>query len=373
MNRYSSLLLSLSLILAACGSKQQNGAPANRVKSLKVLTVSPASVEVYTDFPAVIQGENVVEIRPKIDGYIEQIFVDEGATVRKGQLLFRISNPQYAQDLRSAEASVRTAEAELESAQMTVNKVRPLVEKDIISSYELESAEYTLRTKQAALAEKKAAVANAQTNVGYTSITSPMNGIIGTLPNKVGSYISSASSDPLTTISSSGNMYAYFSMNEKYLLDISRKVAGTTLQDKLKHFPQVNLLLADGSLYPDKGRIETASGLVTTETGAVNFRATFPNPLSILKSGNSGVLRLPQTIDTALIIPQSATYDLQGKHFVYMVAQDSTVKNTAIEVTATPDGKSYVVNSGLKPGDVVAIEGASSLKDGEKIIPQGNE
>ncbi len=369
MKKYYPTIVFIAALFASCSNKQQNNNAAGQIKSYKVLTVEPDTVGIYYDFPAVIQGENVVEIRPKIDGYVEKIFVDEGATVKKGQLLFRISNPQYEQDLRSAEASLRTAEAEMESAQMTVNKVRPLVQKDIISSYELESAEYTLKTKQAAVTEAKSAVTNAEINVGYTSITSPMNGIIGSLPHKEGSYINSSSTDPLTTISSLSNMYAYFSVNEKQLLDISMKMEGATLQDKLKHFPDVRLLLPDGTLYPDKGRIETASGLVNTETGSVSFRATFPNPLSILKSGNSGIIRLPKTIDSALVIPQSATYDLQGKHFVYVVAKDSTVKNTAIDVTPTPDGKSYIVKSGLAPGDVVAVEGASELKDGEKIIP----
>lgn len=361
-------LMSLSVLLASCGKKQQNSSVGAQEKSLKVMTVEPQTVEIYYDFPTTIQGENVVEIRPKIDGYIEKIYVDEGATVQKGQLLFRISNPQYEQELRSAEAAVRTAQAEVESAQMTINKVKPLVDKEIISSYELESAKYTLRTKQAALAEANATVANARTNVGYTVITSPINGIMGNMPYKVGSYISSSTSEPLTTISSSGNMYAYFSLNEKYLLEIS-KLPGSTLQEKLKNFPDVSLLLSDGSMYSEKGRIETASGLVTSETGAVDFRATFPNPMAILKSGNSGVLRLPRNIDSALVIPQSATYDLQDKHFVYVVNKDNTVKNTAVETTATPDGKSYLITSGLKPGDVIAIEGVSSMKDGEKIVP----
>ncbi|MFT4155692.1 efflux RND transporter periplasmic adaptor subunit [Parafilimonas sp.] len=370
-NRYYTGI-ALLLLLASCSGRQQNNNTTAQAKSYKVATVQPDTVTLYNDFPAVIQGEKVVEIRPKIDGYVEKIYVDEGAAVRKGQLLFRISNPQYEQDLRSAEASVKTAEANLATAQMTVNKVQPLVEKDIISKYELESAAYDLAAKKAALAEARAAVANARTNVGYTVITSPMNGVIGLLPNKEGSYISSSSTDPLTTISSSGNMYAYFSLNEKQLLDLSRTVKGATLQEKLKQFPPVELILSDGSLYTEKGRVETASGIVTTETGSVSFRATFPNPLGILKTGTSGNVRMPRTIDSALVIPQSATYDLQDKHFVYVVASDSTVKSTTVDVTPTPDGQSYVVNSGLKAGDVISLQGTNELKDGEKIIPERN-
>ncbi|MFT3827038.1 MAG: efflux RND transporter periplasmic adaptor subunit [Chitinophagaceae bacterium] len=362
------------LLLSSCGNSGSNqskqGQPAMGPKSYAVKTIAPEKVTLYTDYPATIEGEQEVEIRPKIDGYVEKIYVDEGATVTKGQVLFRIFSPQYQQELRTAEAGIKTAEADVSTAEMNVNKVRPLVEKDIISKYELESAEYTLQSKKAALAQAQATLANARANVGYTVITSPVNGVIGTLPNKVGSLVSSTSTNPLTTVASSGNMYAYFALNEKQLLDLSRNYKGSTLQQKLKQMPAVYLLLSDGSLYTEKGKVETASGFVTTETGSSNLRATFPNPLGILKSGNSSNVRIPRTIDSALVIPQSATYDLQGKRFVYVLSKDSTVKNTAITVSATPDGQSFVVESGLQQGDIVVTEGTSELKDGVKIAPK---
>lgn len=356
--------------IAACGSSnKQQGAPTGP-KAYKVMAVTTQKTILYNDYPATIQGQEVVEIRPKIDGYVEAIYVDEGATVRKGQLLFRINNPQYAQDLRTAEAGIKTAEANVSAAELTVNKTRPLVEKDIISKFDLESAELTLKAQQAALAQAQATLANARTNVGYTVITSPTNGIIGTLPNKVGSLVSGTSTNPLTTISSSGNMYAYFALNEKQLLEISRIYPGATLQQKLKQLPAVELLLSDGSLYDKKGRVETASGLISTETGSSNLRATFPNPIGILRSGASGNVRIPHAVDSALLVPQSATYDLQGKRFVYVVGKDSTVKNTAITVTPTSDGQSFVVGQGLNTGDRIVTQGIAELKDGGKIIPQ---
>lgn len=370
----------LALVVAAalfssCGSSDNSKAAgaqpgADQPKPYDVKTVSPEKVTLYTDYPASIQGEQEVEIRPKIDGYVEKIYVDEGATVKKGQLLFRIFSPEYQQALRTAEAGIKTAEADVSTAQMEVNKVRPLVEKDIISSYELESAEYTLQSKKAALAQAQATLANARANVGYTNIESPVNGVIGTLPNKVGSLVSSTSTNPLTTVSSSGNMYAYFGLNEKQLLELSRTYKGETLPQKLKQLPAVSLLLSDGSLYEKQGRVETVSGLITTETGSGNLRATFPNPIGILKSGNSGNVRIPRTEDSAIVVPQSATYDLQGKRFIYVVGKDSTVKSTAITVSATPDGQSFVVDGGLQVGDKVVIKGASDLKDGTKIVPQ---
>lgn len=364
-------LLMAGLLLSACGEKKKAGLPgAGAVKDYKVKTLTTEKALLYTDFPATIQGLEVVEIRPKIDGFVEKIYVDEGATVKKGQLLFRISNPQYEQDLRTAEAGIKTAQAEVSTAEMQVNKVRPLVEKDIISKYELESAEYALQAKRAALAQANAAVANARTNVGYTNITSPANGVIGNLPNKAGALVSSASAQPLTTISAAGNVLAYFSVNEKQLLNISRMYKGATLQDKLKGAPDVDLILADGSTYDQKGRIQTASGLVTTETGSMQFRASFPNPVGILRSGSTGSVRIPRNLDTAILVPQVATYDLQGKRFAWQVQPDSTVKSVAITVRPTPDGQSFVVEDGLKVGDVIVAEGITDLKDGAKIIPK---
>lgn len=354
-------------LLTACGNHEQSRSQG--AKPYQVDTLSPQSVTLYTDYPATIQGQDVVEIRPRIDGYVENIYVDEGATVKKGQLLFTISNPQYEQDLRTAQAGIKTAEASVNSAQITVDKTRALVEKEIISHFELETAELTLQSEKATLAQAQATLANAQANLGYTRITAPVDGVIGLINHKRGSLVSSTSTDPLTTISSAGNMYVYFGVNEKQLLQLSRVLEGKTLQEKLKRLPEVTLLLADGTEYDQPGRVETASGLITTETGSSNLRATFPNPMGILRSGGSGSVRIPRDMDNALLIPQQATYELQGKHFAYKVNQDSTVASTPIETLATPNGQSFVITAGLSTGDVVVAQGVSQLKDGTKISP----
>ncbi|MFD2574497.1 efflux RND transporter periplasmic adaptor subunit [Spirosoma soli] len=368
------LILSFSagLLLASCSSHsgKKDDKTQSQPKTYSVLTVNPRQVTLYTDFPAIIQGQQNVEIRPKIDGYVEAIYVDEGATVTKNQRLFRINAPQYAQDVRTAQAGIQTAQADVNAAQMAVNKVRPLVEKDIISKYQLESAQYTLDSKEAALAQAQATLVNARTNLGYTLITSPVSGVIGSIPYKIGSLITSTTTNPLTTISSISKVYAYFSLNEKQLLDFTRDVKGSTLQDKLTKVPDVMLLLPDGSVYGYKGRIKTAIGQIDTQTGSSNFRATFPNPLGLLRSGNSGTVRIPRTLDSALIVPQSATYELQDKHFLYTLGQGNKVYTTAVTVTPTPDGQYYVVQQGLKPGDRVVLDGGNALKDGVLIKPR---
>ena len=357
------------LSLAGCGKKNDDAAKKGppTIPTLPVLVVRPDTVTLFQDYPATIQGQQNVEIRPKVDGFVEAIFVDEGASVTKGQKLFHISAPQYEQAVRTADAGIKTAQADVDAARMGVNKVQPLVARGIISKYELEGAQYTLEAKLAALAQARATLANAQTNVGYTNITSPVTGIIGSIPNKIGSLVSSTSTTPLTTVSSIGNVYAYFSLSEKALLSFARRRPGNTLQDKLAHVPDVRLVLADGSLYAYPGRVETAIGQIDTETGASSFRATFPNPQGLLRSGSSGSVRTLQPQANALIIPQSATYELQGKRLAYVVGADTAAHAVALTVLPTPDGQSFVVQKGLKAGQKVVLEGLSSLKDGDKV------
>lgn len=367
--------VALAWIVSGCGNHDKaktgrEGSPdANTPKTYSVLSVAPRKAILYADFPTVLQGEQNVEIRPKVDGYVEAIYVDEGATVTKGQKLFRLNAPQYKQDVLTAQAGIRTAESDVSSAVLAVNKVRPLVEKDIISQYELDAALLTLESKKAALAQAKAALATAETNLGYTLLVSPVGGVVGTIPYKIGSLVTSTTTNPLTTISGIRDVYAYFSVNEKQLLDFTRDVAGNTLQDKLAKLPDVTLILADGSTYTYKGRVKTAIGQIDTQTGSSNFRATFPNPQALLRSGNSGTVRIPRPVSDAILVPQSATYELQDKRFVYVLGPNNVVKNTAITVTPTPDGQFYVVQSGLKTGDRIVIDGGTSLKDGATIKP----
>ena len=366
------------LSTAACGDKKKDGAvgkdgkPAGPapIKDYPVLVLRPDSVTLYQDYPATILGQQNVEIRPKVDGYVEAIYVDEGANVKKGQRLFHISAPQYEQDVRTARAGILTAEADVNTARMGVNKVAPLVARGIISKYELEGAQYTLQSKLAALAQAKATLANALTNLGYTDIVSPLNGIMGSIPNKIGSLVSSTSTDPLTTISSTASVYAYFSLSEKALLSFTRRRPGNTLQDKLAKVPDVRLVLADGSVYKYPGRVETAIGQINTETGASSFRATFPNSNGLLRSGSSGSVRTFQPMSNVLMVPQAATYELQGKRFVYVVGKDTAAHAVAITATPTPDGQSFVVNKGLKAGQEVIVEGVGGLKENTKIRPK---
>jgi membrane fusion protein, multidrug efflux system len=350
----------------------KNNDPANDpapVKDFKVLRLVPRRARINEDFPATIQGQQIIEIRPKIDGYMDEIYVQEGAAVRKGQLLFRISNPQYEQEVITASASIKSAEADVDAAKMQVEKVRPLVEKEIISKYELDAAQYTLKAKEAALAQAKAALVNAQTNVGYTILRSPANGVIGTIPYKVGALINSSTTAPLTTLSNIDNVFAYYSLNEKQLLQFFSATPGSDFQQKINNMGKASLLLADGSVYPQKGKIELASGLISTETGTATFKALFANPSGIVRSGASATVRVVTSLDSVLIIPQSATYELQDRRLVYVLGKNNRVSSVAITVMPSDDGQYSIVTSGLRTNDTVVLEGLIGLKDSTQVIP----
>ncbi|MCW3093579.1 MAG: efflux transporter, family, subunit [Ferruginibacter sp.] len=362
-----------SLIIVSCNDQKQSAtsaqSPEPPVAEYPVLTISLHTTTLYNDYPATIQGQQNIEIRPKIDGYIDAIYVDEGATVRKGQLMFRINAPQYEQEVRTAQADINIAQADVNAAKMQVEKVRPLVEKDIISKFELQSAEYTLEARQATLAQARARLANARINLGYTRVSSPVSGVVGTIPYRLGSLVGSNTPQPLTTVANIGNIFAYFSINEKESLVFARNAKGTTIPERLATLPPVSLILSDGTEYSQKGKVETASGLVVTQTGSVSMRAVFPNAGNLIQSGSTGKVRIPQTIESALLIPQKATYELQGKRFVYRVGTGGKVSSTEVKLPEGNDGQFFVILEGLQPGDQIVLEGIDGLRDGTPIKP----
>jgi membrane fusion protein (multidrug efflux system) len=354
---------------SACDNSKTTGNATAVAPAYEVLTLGPKTAVVYTDFPATVQGKDVVDIRPMVDGYLEKVYIPEGANVKKGELLFSLRNPLYEQAVVTANAAIKIAVANVDAARMNVDKVKPLVEKDIVSKYELEQAQYSLQSSQASLAEANAALANAKTNLGYTKVHSPLEGVIAGVNYKIGALVSSTTTLPLTTLSNIDTVFAYFAISEQQLLSLSNHIPGNTLQAKLKKMPPVILLLANDTIYPQKGVIETASGLISTQTGSASLKARFANPRHIIRSGSSATVRLPHTIDTALLVPQSATYQLQDKQFIYKLIAGNKIVSVAITGRPTNDGLFFIVQSGLKKGDQVLISG-TNLKDSTLITPQ---
>ncbi|SHK02503.1 efflux RND transporter periplasmic adaptor subunit [Epilithonimonas mollis] len=365
-----SFFVVLGLLTSCSKSEKKDDKKELPPQPYEYIVAKSGPAENLTQYPARLEGIENVEIRPKIDGFVEKIYVDEGSQVSKGQLLFLIRNPQYEQSVLAAQAAVNSARAQVATAQMQVTKTKPLVDKKIISAYELQAAELALKSAKAALAETQAQLTNAQVNQGYTKLYSPVSGVIGTLPYKSGSYISSATSQPLTTVSNVSKIFAYFSINEKQQLDFFKHSTGSTIQQKIKNSPLVELVLSDGSKYEEKGKIESISGLVDPNTGSFSMRATFPNSKGLLRSGYSATVQVPNSLENVIIIPQAATYEMQGKVLVYLIGAGNKVKSTEIKVENLPDGLTYAVTSGLKPGDKLIVEGIGLLKDDAEVVPK---
>ena len=357
---------SLTALLAfSCGNSQQGGMPA---LSLAVMTVEPTSQELNSAYPATIKGQQDIEIRARVSGYITKLCVDEGAVVHKGQPLFLIAAVPYQKAVQAAEAAVEVAKANVATTQLTVDSKTELHAQNIISDYDLQTAKNSLASAKAALAQAEAQLASAHNDLSYTTITSPSDGVVGTIPFRVGSLVGTTTQEPLTVVSDINKMFVYFSMNEKQLLALTRQKDGS-VNSMIGAMPEVQLQLADGTMYPAKGKIETLSGVIDLSTGAVQMRATFPNAQRLLRSGGTGTVLIPSVLDSALLIPQSATYEVQDKKFVYVLGDSSKVKNTEITVFPLDNGKQYVVTSGLKPGEQVVVEGVATLRDGMPIQP----
>lgn len=361
------ILLALGVSLFACSNKQQG--MQQGIPDYAVITIEPTPATLNSSYPATIQGRQDVEIRPNVSGFITKLCVDEGAVVKKGQTLFLIDPVQYEAAVNVARAAVNVAQANVSTAKLTAENKRELAKKNIISEYDLQMAENTLASQEAALAQAQAQLINAENNLSYTKVTSPSDGVVGTFPYRVGSLVSPSSATPLTTVSDISEMYVYFSMNEKQVLDMIRQANGSTT-DILNELPEVELQLADGTIYSEKGKISTLSGVIDQTTGAASIRATFKNPEQLLRSGGSGNIMIPVKNEAAIIIPQKTTYELQDKKFVFVVTDSSTVVSTEIKVLPQSDGQQYIVSSGLKPGDRIVAEGVgTSVRNGMKINP----
>lgn len=368
------LIFSLFLlpVAIACSNNNNSNAPppSDGAKEYTVMILVPETVTIHQDFPATVEGQHVIEIRPMISGYIQQIFVNEGDHIKMDQLLFKIRNPIYEQQVNTARASISRARAEVNSSKMEIEKVRPLVEKGIVSDYRLRAAELELEASEAALEQSKAELVNAQTNLAYTNIRSPSDGIIGTIPFKTGALVSSNMQEALTTLSDISTVYAYFSWNEKQLLDFLSDSPGKKFEEKIRNIPPATLILSNSIEYNKRGRVEMASGLISTETGSATLKAIFPNDEGLIRSGSSAIVRIPEIKDSVYIIPQSATYELQDKRFVYTVGSDNKVAAVAFNSVPSDDGKHYLVTRGLGAGDRIVIEGINSLREGAEIIPK---
>jgi len=351
-------LLGICILLSSCGEDEKSGqaaAGAQQMPQLPVITVPTKTVTAYTSYPTSIEGIVNSEVRAKISGYITDVLVDEGQEVKKGQTLFKLETQSLNQDADAAKASVNAAQVE-------VDKLKPLVEKDIISNVQLETA-------KAQLQQAKSSYNSINANINYANIKSPVDGYVGSIRLRKGNLISPSDQMPLTTVSDISKVYAYFSMNEKDYFDFIRDVEGKTIKEKIKNIPEVTLILANNDEYEQKGKIETINSQVNANTGSIQFRAIFDNPAQVLTNGNSGTIKIPKTYKDAVVVPKASTFERQGSTFAYLLGQDSTAVAEQFKSKGEVDNL-YVIESGLEEGDRIVAKGLAKLRGETKIKPK---
>jgi membrane fusion protein (multidrug efflux system) len=368
---------SLVVIFLLYGCKEKSEAAGNGAMpppSLPVYTTVALPATTYQDFTASVQGKRDVEIRPQVDGYLVGIQVDEGAYVHKGQPLFLIDRKPFEEQLNNAKAALVAAQASMENAQINVDRIKPLVQNNVVSDVQLRSAQATYNNAKAAADQAQSAVESARINLNYTTITAPSDGYVGTIPFKTGSLVTKGMEGALTIVSETKDMRVYFSMSEPDFLLFKEKYPGNTVADKVKQMPPVQLVLADNSVYPKTGKIEIVEGQFDKTVGAIKFRASFPNAEGLLRSGSTGKVRIPTTFKSVLVVPQDATFEMQGKVFVYTVADSNKIITRPLNISGrTPNY--YFVSDGVKQGDKIVLSSMSTtmiggLRDGMVIAPQ---
>ena len=363
-------LLAIALLTVVCRplssgeEKQQDGSEDNAAASFETMTVAKQDITLEQSYPAQIDGRQSVKIIPRVEGYLRQICVKEGQRVKKGQVLFVIDQATYQAEVKAAEANVAVAKAGVETAQLNYDSRKTLFQKDVVSDYDLRTATANLSMAKAQSQQAQAQLLSARTNLSYTVLRSPSDGVVGSLPFRIGDFVGPSTQSGLTTVADAYEMYVYFSLTERDVM--SRITEHGSLDKAVAAFPPVILLTANGDTCTVKGRVESVSGVVDSSTGSVSARAVFPNADNHLLSGSTGSIVIPKKMKQVIVIPQSATYEIQDKIYVYKVV-DGKAESAIITVLPMNEGKHYVVTSGLAVGDVIVAKGANYVKEGQSL------
>ncbi len=367
VNLLAFMLAMGGVLVSSCKGNSDQAQQQAMVPELAVMTVSESDASLETALPATLEGINDVEIRPQITGFLTKVHVEDGQFVQKGQVLFTIDQVQLQAAVDQAQAAVAVAQANVNTAQTNANNNKILLDKNIISASAYQTSADALNAAKAQLQQAQAGLTSAKKNLSYSNVTAPVSGYVGAIPYKEGTLVSPQTL--LTMLSNNSTMQAVFSLNEKILLEFTDG-GKRTIKDAIKSMPEVSLKLADGTVYPYKGKIISVSGVIDSSTGSAQTKADFPNPDGMLRSGNTGQILIPTIHNSTIQIPQSATFEIQDMRFVYVVGDSAKLHSTPITIAAENDGKNFIVTSGLKPGDVIVTEGVGiTAKDGLVIKP----
>ncbi|WP_369817413.1 efflux RND transporter periplasmic adaptor subunit [Pedobacter sp. Leaf41] len=363
------ILFTLSVALVSCKSSPNQAAAVPPPPVLPVSMVNESTETTFIEYPASIQGAVDIDVRPQVSGYLQSVLVNEGAFVSVGQTLFKINENPYREALNNAKASLHAAEAAILNAQLEVDKLTPLVQNKVVSDFQLKTAKTAYKIAQANAEQARASVASAKINLGYTNVKATVSGYIGRIPKKQGSLVSPTDQTALTQLSDIHEVHVYFALAENDFNSFNTNYPGKSPADRIKHLPAVELVLADNSIYPIKGKIDMIDGQFDKNTGAITLRASFPNASGTLRSGNTGKLRLGLKHDDAILIPQSATVEMQDKVFVFALNKGNKVSKMPITVIGK-SGNNYLIKDGVKSGDQIVLSGLDRLQEGQVITPE---
>ncbi|HEY4110627.1 efflux RND transporter periplasmic adaptor subunit [Puia sp.] len=365
---FSAILIAAAIYISGCNQAQGTQATPPP-QTLPVLPINTAPATTYLTYSATVEGKTNVEIRPQVSGYLEKIYVEEGAHVSAGQPLFKINDRPYDAQVHNSQANIEAAKANLEKAAIEVHRLQPLVDNKVISDVQLKAAQAAYDAAKAQVSQAEAENNNAGINLGYTLLKAPVSGYIGRIPFKTGALVGKGEAQPLTVLSEVKEVYAYFSMSESDFLRFTNLSAGKTVNDKIKGLPPVELELADKSIYAAKGRVELVEGQFDKTMGTISFRAIFPNAEGLLRSGSTGKVRIPQDNPNLIPVPQTATFDLQDKVFVFAVGDSNKVVSRPLHIVGKTTNY-YLVDQGIHTGDKIVFAGMDRIQDGVVITPQ---
>ncbi|MFP3594322.1 efflux RND transporter periplasmic adaptor subunit [Chryseobacterium sp. SIMBA_038] len=355
-------------VLIGCKSGDDKTESAN-IPSVPVATVNPGNAMVYLEYPAKMEGQTDVELRAQVSGILEKIYITEGSYVKKGTRLFQIDHRPFTEDSNFAEGELLVAKADLMTAKLEVDKLTPLVQNKVVSPYQLKTAQTSYQASMARLKQAKAKAGNAKITLGFATVKAPVSGFVGRLFKKTGSIISPSDVQPLSYLSDNREIHAYFSISESDFVTFKEGLQGASIAEKIKNAPAVSIILSGGQVYPQAGKLDMVDAVFDKTTGAITLRATFPNEQGLLRSGNSGRIKLGLQQSNVIGIPQSATFEMQDKLFAFVVDRNNKVRQVALTISGTSD-TTYYISEGLKAGDQLVLKGMESLKEGIVVKPE---
>ncbi|MCT4150275.1 efflux RND transporter periplasmic adaptor subunit [Elizabethkingia anophelis] len=366
MRKPNSLILAIAaaMFLSSCGQSSPGSAAGELpAPETDFVTLIQGTGDTQKEYPGNIEGIVNVDVKPQVTGYLQAVLVKEGQYVQKGQPLFRIMPDVYNEQVKNSDAGLKSALAAQATARLEVEKLRPLVDGKVVSDMQLKTAQSNYNAATAQVEQAKAALGSSKINANFTLIKAPVSGYIGRIPNRTGTLVSPTDTTALTTLSDISTVQVYFSISEANYITYSKE--GIFSGDS----GNIQLILADGSVYNQKGRVEAGSGNIDKATGSITMKAIFPNPDKLLRSGGAGKIVIGRTVDNIVQLPITSVKDIQDKFFVFKLADSSKVAMVPIQI----DGKTkdtYYVKSGVKAGDKIAVNRIDMLQDGMNVQPK---